>query len=195
MEKCIMNKAFIIGNGSSRLEFDLNKMTGKGVMFGCNALYRDHKPDYLVAIDLEIIEEINKSNFPKHRFIVPPERDQFEPVEYSDGKVRSNAGMNCMIEAIKRNFDTLYCLGFDFLQVNEESIMSNVYKDSNAYGPATRTTYDDSIKRVAYLDWFAEKNPKIKFTMLFPRGDLDIHDIKSNNIMFMFYDDFEKELL
>ena len=64
--------AFIIGNGLSRKKFKLEKLIGQGCIFGCNALYRDFTPDYLVAIDHKIIAEINNSDYPKNRFIVPP---------------------------------------------------------------------------------------------------------------------------
>ena len=54
--------AFIIGNGTSREHFDLQKLR-KGTVFGCNALYRVYEPDYLVAIDDGIIDEINENPF------------------------------------------------------------------------------------------------------------------------------------
>ena len=36
-----MGKAFIIGNGKSRIGFDLLLLKHNGTVFGCNALYRD----------------------------------------------------------------------------------------------------------------------------------------------------------
>ena len=62
--------AFIIGNGPSRTKFDIASLKGLGTIYGCNALYRDFTPDYLVAIDPPIIKEIEKSDFPTDRFIV-----------------------------------------------------------------------------------------------------------------------------
>ena len=52
-----MDKAFCIGNGTSRLGFDLNKLRGKGTIMGCNALYREFKPDVLVCVDNGIMHE------------------------------------------------------------------------------------------------------------------------------------------
>lgn len=40
-----------IGNGTSREGFDLNLIKGKAITIGCNSLYKDFEPDYLVAID------------------------------------------------------------------------------------------------------------------------------------------------
>ena len=50
--------AFIIGNGQSRQEFDLKSLRGKGTTYGCNAVYRDFTPDYLVSLDRNISQEI-----------------------------------------------------------------------------------------------------------------------------------------
>ena len=43
--------AFIIGNGASRAKFDLTTLSPHGTTYGCNALYRDFYPDWLVSID------------------------------------------------------------------------------------------------------------------------------------------------
>ena len=53
------NPAFIIGNGESRRNFDLNDIKGVAPIYGCNALYRDFSPDWLVAVDEGVIDEIN----------------------------------------------------------------------------------------------------------------------------------------
>ena len=47
----VKEPAFIIGNGTSRLEFDLMSIKDAGTMFGCNALYRDYEPDFLICVD------------------------------------------------------------------------------------------------------------------------------------------------
>jgi len=40
--RCVMDTAFIIGNGESRKIFNLDLLKGKGTIYGCNAIYRDH---------------------------------------------------------------------------------------------------------------------------------------------------------
>ena len=54
---------FIIGNGESRKDFDLESLRGKGKIYGCNALYRDFTPDVLFATDQDIILEIIQENY------------------------------------------------------------------------------------------------------------------------------------
>ena len=48
--------AFIIGNGGTRRSFPLDILRGHGTIYGCNALYRDFEPDFLVAIDAGMID-------------------------------------------------------------------------------------------------------------------------------------------
>ena len=135
--------AFIIGNGKSREQLDLQRLIGQGCTFGCNALYRDFKPDYilpdyLVAIDPLLIEEIKNSDFPKDRFIEPPFAEQFEPAECNPARPRSNAGMNAMLEAIKMGFSTLYMFGFDFILDDPTFSVQNLY-DSVREQPSSLT--------------------------------------------------------
>lgn len=182
-------RAFIIGNGKSRDGFDLESLRPYGTIYGCNALYRDFKPDYLVAIDKPIIDEITKSDFPKKRFIIPPEEEQFEHPSFNPfSRFRSNAGMNAMIEAIKHGKRELICLGFDFI-INTNLGVSNMYDGTNAYGPETRTSIADNVRRVKYLDWFARQNNKVQFRMMLPRTkDLRVHKLESANLKGMFLD-------
>ena len=48
--------AFIIGNGESRIGFDLYSLPQD--TYGCNALYRDYEPDYLIVVDQMMYKEI-----------------------------------------------------------------------------------------------------------------------------------------
>ena len=50
--------AYIIGNGPSRKDFDLNLLKDTGQIYGCNALYRDFTPDYLFMVDRFISQTI-----------------------------------------------------------------------------------------------------------------------------------------
>ena len=57
-----MDTAFIIGNGESRNIFPIEKLKGKGVIYGCNAIYRDHPMlcDHIVAVNPPMYEELAK---------------------------------------------------------------------------------------------------------------------------------------
>lgn len=57
-----MDTAFIIGNGESRNIFPIDKLKGQGVIYGCNAIYRDHPMlcDHIVAVNPPMYEELSK---------------------------------------------------------------------------------------------------------------------------------------
>jgi hypothetical protein len=58
-----MNKAFLIGNGESRKDFNLDILKPHGKIYGCNALYRQYTPDVLVSVDHGIMHEIYQSGY------------------------------------------------------------------------------------------------------------------------------------
>ena len=55
-----MDTAFIIGNGESRNIFPIDNLKGKGIIYGCNAIYRDHPMlcDHIVAVNPPMYEEL-----------------------------------------------------------------------------------------------------------------------------------------
>lgn len=166
-----MAVAFIIGNGTSRQQLDLDSLRPHGKLFGCNALYRDyapqyHIPDYLVAIDPDMINEIRNSDFPKDRFIVPPMHEQFEPRELSGGMIRSNAGLNAMIEAIRRHHNILYLIGFDSWAVHENKCLSNMYANTSNYDKPL--TVKECHNRLRFFNWLTGKAKSVSFTICYP---------------------------
>jgi hypothetical protein len=190
--------AFIIGNGKSRQAIDLSSLVGKGTIFGCNALYRNFsKSDYLVAIDDRMIKELLEITLDdKHpsigEVIIPPEDERWESAEYSPNRRRSNAGMNAMLEAIRREHNILYCLGFDFILEGEKSI-ENIYKGSKNYEPSTQSTTSDNYFRVRYCDWFVNQHDDVKFVFVVP-DDVATKPMESKNIIGMKMSTFNNKI-
>ena len=189
--------AFVIGNGKSRENVQLENLRNYGTVFGCNALYRDWYPDYLVAIDPGMIGEIENSDFPKERFIVPPLDEQYEPPEIYNlptnaSTPRSNAGMNAMLEAIRREHNILYCLGFDFILEGEKSI-ENIYKGSKNYEPHTQSNTSDNYFRVRYCDWFVNQHDDVKFVFVVP-DNIATKKLESKNIIGMKVSTFNNKI-
>ncbi len=136
----IDDRAFIIGNGLSRQQFNLHWLTGKGTIYGCNALYRDFNPDVLVAIDDGVIQEVLESNFPRDKFYVPPHDEQFEPATYNPFRPRENAGMVAMRHAIRAGKKTLYLFGMDFILNDYDKNLGNLYTGTKNYDSRTKTS-------------------------------------------------------
>jgi len=182
-----MKTAFIIGNGPTRNSIDLNKLVGKGTIYGCNALYRDFdKYDYLISIDKQFQEIITSLYDPiPDNIIFPPEKDCFEE---TTGR-RNNAGMVAMKEAIKNDHTKLFCLGFDFLLANDKTSTDNIYKDTEGYGIETHANASDNINRIAYLEWFMRKHSNVRFTFVLPFTDM--YRITSDNAFGINIDNFK----
>ena len=57
-----MDTAFIIGNGESRNIFPIEHLKDKGVIYGCNAIYRDYPwlCDHIVAVNRPMYDELKQ---------------------------------------------------------------------------------------------------------------------------------------
>ena len=53
-----MSVAFVLGNGLSRKPIPFDPLKKIGKVYACNAVYRQYTPDYLVAVDAKMINEI-----------------------------------------------------------------------------------------------------------------------------------------
>lgn len=185
--------AFIIGNGTSRSSIDLYSLVGKGTIYGCNALYRTFNNwDYLIAIDDGMIDELSRINFKNGEVIIPPTEERFESIEYSKFQRRSNAGMNAMLEAIRRGGKYLYCLGFDFLLDGDISV-DNIYKNTANYGPETHANISDNYYRIKYLEWFISKHSDVTFIFVIP-NDSKVKRVQGKNVIGMTIDSFIKKV-
>ena len=56
----IMDSAFVIGNGESRPIYPIQELKGHGIIYGCNAIYRDQPElcDHIVAVNPPMYEEL-----------------------------------------------------------------------------------------------------------------------------------------
>ena len=163
--------AFIICNGPSRKEFELDDLRGCGVSFGSNALYREWESDYLLSIDEDITEEIRQSSYPEDRHIVPHIEYHFEDRAYHgmNQRPRNNCGMLCMKYAIEQMHTELFILGMDTLLLDESYRLGNIFEGTKNYEDDTKASLQDVRNRVKYLMWFMHtKHPSISFIFIFP---------------------------
>jgi len=95
-----MDTAFVIGNGESRNIFPIQELKNKGVIWGCNAIYRDW-PDlcnHIVAVNPPMYEELkqwhDKTN-PNLKIYGPNDISKWNYVCKGDldAKFRPNAGI------------------------------------------------------------------------------------------------------
>jgi len=127
-----MSRAFVLGNGVSRQDVDLNNLKHFGPIYGCNALYRDFTPTALISTDRPISERIQDSGYSKNnRFYTrrPVPGSGALPVPqkyfgYSSGPIATS------IAAID-GARVVYLIGFDMGPANNH--FNNVYANTEFY--------------------------------------------------------------
>lgn len=128
------NISFVLGNGESRLKYNLEDLRQYGVIYGCNAIYRDFLPDVLIAVDEKMVKEIQSSNYSgKFVYRVP----QTLNLKSNFGFEIRHKGYSCGPTAVwlscehHPSLEKIFCLGFDLYGVSGK--VNNVYKDTKNY--------------------------------------------------------------
>lgn len=139
----ISDRAVIIGNGTSRLNFNLQYLkTPSGLLgaktlqsYGCNALYRDFTPDFLIATGNNgIINEISKSSYVNDNVVYTnslhllEHPNKFYLIPYDP---YADAGTTAAYIAAFDGHQRIYLLGFDGYDTVGHN--NNVYADTNGY--------------------------------------------------------------
>lgn len=128
-----MSRAFVLGNGVSRLAVDLNTLKREGKVYGCNALYRTFTPDVLVSTDTPISTAIQQSGYAEQnrmytRKPIPGLGAYRVPQQYfgySSGPIA--AGLAAIDQHI-----AVYLIGFDMGPIGHDKF-NNVYADTEFY--------------------------------------------------------------
>ena len=93
-----MDTAFVIGNGESRNIFPIDNLKGKGIIYGCNAIYRDHPMlcDHIVAVNPPMYEELvqwhNRGKESPHIY-GPNDISLWDYICYGDGEMNVPEGL------------------------------------------------------------------------------------------------------
>ena len=154
--------AFIIGNGESRIGFNLYSLPQD--TYGCNALYRDYEPDYLIVVDQHMYKEIANSNYGEKN-IVYTNRNNMKKIGGNCHLIPHNpylgAGTTAMHIAIHDGHTHLFCIGFD---CNVDGPNANVYKDTSCYNDSKTTVYQTVWGKQIFQ--IMKSNPNISFTFV-----------------------------
>lgn len=135
------NNALVIGNGKSRLQFDLHELNAIYVTYGCNALYRDFIPDYLISHDMGIADEIldHKAHYKtkfytQHGTKMDRRHSKGEPINFViQDKWMGDSGTGALRLACINGHKKIYMIGFDYSDNN--TYIQNVYAGTNNYQP------------------------------------------------------------
>lgn len=142
-------RSFVLGNGRSRLNIKPQELKKFGKIYGCNALYREFEPDYLIAVDPKMINEINKSGYQRtHEVWTNPNAKYktFMGFRYFQPSLGWSSGPTALHLATTHKPSEVYIFGFDY--VGDQGKFNNVYADSFNYKKSSDTaTYHGNWQR------------------------------------------------
>lgn len=132
-----MSVAFVIGNGISRAEINLSNLKKYGKTYGCNALYREFSPDYLIAVDAKMIIEINESRYQFSHEVWTNYNKAYEKMtglNYFSPSKGWSSGPTALWLASEHSNKEIYILGFDYQGTGEgNNLVNNLYAGTPNY--------------------------------------------------------------
>lgn len=165
MKKYKHTQVVCVGNGESRLGYDLFRLWPYAVLYGCNALYRDFSPDVLFAMDGKMAEEVHESGYANgHRvFVRYPDKCSRAILLPDDPGWAS--GTTSVLVACRAGFRRVYLLGHDLK--GEGAQICNVYKGTPNYAPehAPVTTH---VHWLSHFLQIFERYPEVEFIRTLP---------------------------
>lgn len=132
------NPAFIVGNGRSRLAIDTSSLLDRGIVYGCNAQYREYEPHYLIAVDVKMVNEIISAGYHKtHQVWTNPNKgiSTKSNINFFNPHKGWSSGPTALWFAASQGHKEIYILGFDYQGLNGK--FNNVYADTFNYKKST----------------------------------------------------------
>ena len=183
-----MSVAFVLGNGRSRMDLDLDLVKNHGVIYGCNALYREFVPTVLVATDRPISTAIQESGYSaQYQFYtrkpIPGLGAKAVPHQYFG----FSSGPLAVSLAALAGHDPVYLVGFDMGPMPGD-LFNNVYADTEFYKKSSsRPTYTGNwIRQILHI---TRDFPQIRFIRV--RGSTTAHIAQFDGVCNLFHLDIE----
>jgi len=157
---------FVLGNGTSRQTINLDSLRSYGKIYGCNALYREFDPDYLVAVDVKMILEIDNKKYQKKNPNVWTNPNKayrkLEGFNFFKPSKGWSSGPTALWLASQHGYKTIYILGFDYKGLNDGKLVNNMYAGSPNYKKVndSATYYGNWLRQTKTV---IQENSKINY--------------------------------
>ena len=178
-----MRPAFVIGNGRSRVGFDLKRLNVAGVTYGSNAIHRDHYVNYLVCCDKAMLTEAGNLDVGKNSFIysrarwldenkdpniqVVPDLPYLGPNK-ADKAEHWGSGHYSTLLACTKGHDIIISLGFDFYG-DARKMQNNIYSGTHGYKKKTDEAVDPQFWIIHSAKLF-KHFPDVQFVFINNKG-------------------------
>lgn len=192
-----MDTAFVLGNGTSRQHFDIERLQGKGIIYACNAVYRNFEPDVLIAVDPKMVHEIVADGY-HHNHVVWTNYNNgykdYTNLNYFQPSRGWSSGPTALCKAADDKYKTIYILGFDYMGLNGGKKFNNIYADTQNYKKSVEpaTYYGNWLRQSENV---VKNHPEIQFFRVTNVGDFCPAQLNNyENIRNIDYDEFEIHL-
>jgi len=154
-----LSTAYVLGNGVSRSTIPLEPLKTKGKIYGCNALYREFDPDFLIAVDTKMIIEINNAKY-QHKVPVWTNPNKayakMHGLNFFNPSKGWSSGPTALWLASQHDNTEIYILGFDYQGIGEgKQEVNNIYAGTINYKQKTE-------KATYYGNWLKQTYTTIK---------------------------------
>jgi len=175
-----MSIAFVLGNGQSRSDIELQFLKTKGLIYGCNALYREFEPDVLVATDRPIADKIQQSGYAlTNKFYTRKPTAGQGAIRIPQAYWSYSSGPVALAIAAESQHTKIYLLGFD-LGPTQNNKFNNVYAGTEFYKTSDSVpTYTGNwVQQIVAV---SKKFPQIQFVRVHGQTTAEISAFKNLN--------------
>ena len=168
-----MTVAFVIGNGTSRKDIDLYPLKNYGKIYACNAMFRHFEPDYLVAVDVKMILEINQQKWQMEHEVWTNPNKQYNGMQgfrYFQPSKGWSSGPTALWLASQHGPKQIFILGFDYTGKDGGNHFNNIYADSDNYKKSIdgATYHGNWLKQTATT---IKEHPRINYTRVIAKDN------------------------
>jgi hypothetical protein len=187
--------AFVLGNGVSRLGISIESLKQQGKVYACNAVYRQDEPDYLVAVDVKMVNEICKSGYQHtHKVWTNPNKSfrKLQNLNYFHPAKGWSSGPTALWLASEHFYSQIYILGFDFKGVDEGQKFNNVFANTMNYKKSKdgATFFGNWLRQTASV---VKEHTTIQYTRVIQSDNFCPEELnRFDNLKTVFREDFEK---
>ena len=188
---------FVLGNGTSRASINPEDLVPNGIVYGCNALYRSFRPDYLIAVDVKMMLEINKYKFQfENQVWTNPNKAyaNMKNINFFNPSKGWSSGPTALWFASQHGYNKIYILGFDYKGLSDGKKFNNMYADTGNYKKSTdgATFFGNWMRQTKQV---IKENPHIQYVRVklpenYEPEELNIFE----NYSSITVDEFKKQL-